>query len=64
MGIILPDEIDKRMEKAKVLEVGDQVENVKKGDTIIFKFFSLDEIKMGKETVYFLSEDNVLGIEK
>lgn len=69
-GIYLPDSHDEKPQKAKVLAVGPdtkkQTAPVKKGDTVIYKKWGGDEIKLsvtGKELVFVKFED-ILAIVK
>ncbi len=71
-GIILPDTVDKeKPEKGKVISVGQGklLDNgsrapmsVKVGDTVLFKKYSPDEIKIEKEEYLIISESDVLAI--
>ena len=71
-GIILPDTVDKeKPEKGEVLAVGPgrMLENgqraqmtVKVGDTILFKKYSPDEIKVDKQDLLIIAESDILAI--
>ena len=71
-GIVLPDTAGKeKPQKGKVIAVGTgkktpQGENismtVKVGDTVIFRKYGPDEIKVDGKDVLILSEADVLGI--
>jgi chaperonin GroES len=71
-GIILPDTVDKeKPEQGKVVAVGPGklLDNgsraqmsVKVGDTILFKKYSPDEIKIDKKDYLVLSESDILAI--
>ncbi len=71
-GIILPDTVDKeKPEKGEVLAVGPgrMLENgqraqmtVKAGDTILFKKYSPDEIKVDKQDLLIIAESDILAI--
>ncbi len=71
-GIILPDTVDKeKPEKGKVISLGQGklLDNgtrapmsVKVGDTVLFKKYSPDEIKIEKEEYLIISESDVLAI--
>jgi chaperonin GroES len=73
-GIILPDTADKeRPERGEIIAVGPGklLENgsraalsVKVGDTVVFKKYSPDEIKLGKEEYLVIREDDILAIVK
>jgi chaperonin GroES len=61
-GLIIPDSQEKRLEKAKVVAVGKEIEQVKKGDTILFKQFSTDTIEVDSKEFSFIKEEDVLAI--
>jgi chaperonin GroES len=73
-GIILPETADKeKPEKGEVIAVGPGklLENgnraalsVKIGDVVVFKKYSPDEVKVGKEEYLVIREDDVLAIVK
>lgn len=73
-GIILPETADKeKPEQGEVIAVGPGklLENgsrasmsVKVGDTVVFKKYSPDEVKLGKEEYLVISESDVLAIVK
>lgn len=56
------DDNESTIEKATVLEVGDMVELVKKGDVIAFKKYNLDIIEIDNKKYYLIPEDDVKGI--
>lgn len=64
-GIILNENSDKKLEKAIVLEVGEDVVKLKKGDTILFKAYSADTIKLDPlkdEELSFIKEEDALAV--
>ncbi len=71
-GIVLPDTVDKeRPEKGEVIAVGEgkPLDNgqrmpmsVKIGDTVMFKKYSPDEIKIDDEEYLVISEGDILAI--
>lgn len=71
-GIILPDTMDKeKPEKGTVVATGPGklTENgsrgamsVKAGDTVVFKKYSPDEVKIDKEEFLVISESDILAI--
>lgn len=73
-GIILPETADKeRPERGEVIAVGPgkMLENgsrrapsVNIGDTVVFKKYSPDEVKVGKEEYLVIREDDILAIVK
>lgn len=73
-GIILPETADKEKPErgeviavgpGKLLESGSRAEPaVKVGDTVVFKKYSPDEIKLGKEEYLVIREEDILAIVK
>jgi len=73
-GILLPETADKeKPEQGEVIAVGPGklLENgaratmsVKVGDKVVFKKYSPDEVKLGKEEYLVISESDVLAILK
>jgi chaperonin GroES len=71
-GIVLPDTIDKdRPEQGSVVAIGDgkimedgkrAPMTVKVGDTVMFKKYSPDEIKIDGEDFLIVSENEILAI--
>jgi len=71
-GIVLPETVDKeKPEKGEVMEVGpgkllDNGErssmSLQKGDKVIFKKYSPDEITIDNEEYLVLREDDVLAV--
>ncbi len=71
-GIVLPDTVDKdKPEQGEVIAIGEGklLENgsrlpmsVKVGDTVMFKKYSPDEIKIDGEDLLVITESDVLGI--
>jgi len=73
-GIILPETADKeKPEKGEVIAVGPgkllengsrAILSVKVGDTVVFKKYSPDEVKVGKEEYLVIREEDILAIVK
>ena len=73
-GIILPDTVDKeKPEEGEVLAVGPGklLENgqrapmsVKPGEKVVFKGYSLEEIKIGEENFLSIPESSIIAIIK
>lgn len=71
-GIVLPDTAEKeKPEKGEVIAVGPGklLENgqraamsVKVGDKVIFKKYSPDEVKIGKEEFLVIDEGDIIGV--
>ncbi len=60
-GIIIPDTAKEKPQQATVVEVGDDVELVKKGDVIVFEKYAGNEIKIDDKKYVILKEDEILG---
>jgi chaperonin GroES len=70
-GIIIPESIDKeKPAKGEVVAVGQgkydngtlQPMQVKVGDTVLFSKYGYDEVKVGDQAYYILSESSVLAV--
>lgn len=71
-GIVLPDTVDKeRPEKGEVVAVGPgkildngqtAAMSVKKGDVVMFKKYSPDELKIDNQEYLVISENDILAI--
>lgn len=61
-GLIIPDATEKRLEKGKVVNIGSEVNEVKKGDTVIFKQFSADTVELEGKEYSFIKEEDILAI--
>ena len=73
-GIIIPDTARKeKPERGEVVAVGEGKRSdkgdvipvrVKVGDTIVFSKYGYDEVRVGEEEYYMVSESNILAIIK
>lgn len=71
-GIILPDTVDKeRPEQGEVIAVGPgrlldtgarATLDVKVGDTIVFKKYAPDEVKIGDDEYLVVSESDIMAV--
>lgn len=71
-GIVLPDTVDKeKPQKGKIIALGsgklnDKGEkipfNVKKGDVVLFKKYSPDEVEVDGQEYLIMDEDDILAI--
>ena len=71
-GIVLPDTADKeKPEQGEVMAIGNgkRLENgeivpmsIKVGDKVVFRKYSADEVKIGKEEILVVSESDIVGI--
>ncbi len=60
-GLIIPDTAKEKPQQAKVVEVGDDVELVSKGDLVVFEKYAGNEIKIDDKNYVILKEDEILG---
>ncbi len=60
-GIIIPDTAKEKPQQANVVEIGDDVELVKKGDRILFEKYAGNEIKIDDKKYVVLKQDEILG---
>jgi len=63
-AISMVDESEAQIEKATVLDIGDEVTLVKKGDIILYKKYNLDQFEIDGITYYMIPEDDVKAICK
>jgi chaperonin GroES len=63
-GIYLPENVQEKPKTAKVLAVGSEVKMVKTGEDIVFKSYTITEVKMAKENYIILKEEDVLATVK
>ncbi|AQW86143.1 10 kD chaperonin (cpn10) [Campylobacter pinnipediorum subsp. caledonicus] len=63
-GIIIPDNAKEKPLNGKVLAIGNEIENIKVEDNIVFAKYSGTEITLDSKTYLVLNLDDVLGIIK
>jgi len=63
-GIYLPDSAKEKPQQGKVVAVGPDVENVKKGNTVLIPKYGGTEVTIDGVDHQIYSEDSVLGILK
>ena len=63
-GLYLPEKAAEKPKTAKVLAVGPDVKQVKKGDRIVYKSYSPTEVKVGQEEFILVKEEDVLATVK
>lgn len=57
-------EEEKLLEKATVISIGSEVQELKEGDIILYKEYDKDEIELSEEESYcFIREDAVIAKE-
>ncbi|TLT08491.1 co-chaperone GroES [Aliarcobacter thereius] len=61
-GIIIPDNAKEKPASAKALAIGNKVEDIKVGDTIIFEQYRGTEIKIDGNDYLVLNVENILGV--
>ncbi|MFX4253356.1 co-chaperone GroES, partial [Aliarcobacter butzleri] len=59
--IYIPDNAKEKPQTAKVVAIGNKVEDVKVGDTIVFEQYSGTEFKLEGEEYLILNIENVIG---
>lgn len=63
-GIILSEKINDEKNVALVLDVGDEVREIKKNDKVIFETYKTKQITFNNIEYQILSEDDVLAVIK
>lgn len=61
-GIVLPDTAKEKPEQGEVIEIGKEVNEVKKGDKVIFSKYSPTEIKVDSSEYLVIKEEEVLAV--
>jgi len=61
-GIIIPDNAKEKPQTAKVVAIGDKVEDIRVGDTIMFEQYRGTELKLEEQEYLILNIENVIGI--
>jgi len=61
-GIIIPDNAKEKPQTAKVVAIGDKVEDVRVGDTVMFEQYRGTELKLEEQEYLILNIENVIGI--
>lgn len=63
-GFILPEGAQEKPKMAKVLAVGEKVEEVKKGDIVLYKSYGPDDVKIDNKEYMIAKEEDILAIVK
>jgi len=63
-GLYLPDKAAEKPKEAKVLKVGKDVKNVKAGDRIVYKSYSVSEVKLDDKEYVLVKEEDILATVK
>ena len=61
-GIYIPDNAKEKPQTAEVVAVGNKVEDVKVGDTIVFEQYRGTEFKLDGQEYLILNIENVIGV--
>lgn len=61
-GIFLTQQALEKPRTATVKAVGQAVSEIKPGDRIVYKSYSIHEVKIDKETYIMIAEDDVIGV--
>lgn len=63
-GLYLPADAKEKPQMAKVVAVGKDVKEVKKGDTVLHGQYSSNEVKVDGKDYVVLKEEDVLAVVK
>jgi chaperonin GroES len=63
-GIVLPDSAKEKPKMAKVLAVGKEVKEVKAGDTVLYKSYGPDDVKVDGKEYLIAKEEDLLAVVK
>ncbi len=63
-GIVLPDSAKEKPKMAKVLAVGKEVKEVKAGDTVLYKSYGPDDVKVDGKDYLIGKEEDLLAVVK
>ncbi len=64
-GIVLPDTADKeKPEQGKVIAIGENVKEVKKGDIVLFTKYGPNEVKIKNKEYLIAKQEDILAIIK
>lgn len=61
-GIVLPDTAEKKTQMGEVQEVGPDAKAVKKGQTIVYKEWGPQKIKLGQVEWLLIKEEDAMAI--
>lgn len=61
-GIYIPDNAKEKPQTAQVVAIGNKVEDVKVGDTIVFEQYRGTEIKLEGKDYLVLNVENIIGV--
>jgi chaperonin GroES len=61
-GIVIPDTAKEKPQEGKIVSVGPEVKEVKKGDTVIFKKWGGTEVDIEGKEYLLVKEEDVLAV--
>ncbi|MBZ7987610.1 co-chaperone GroES [Campylobacter canadensis] len=61
-GIIIPDNAKEKPQQGEVIAVASEIQDIKKGDKVVFGKYAGSEIKLENENYLILSYEDILGI--
>ncbi len=63
-GLYLPGGAQEKPKTAKIVAVGPKANSVKVGERIIYKSYSMTEVKVGKDDYILIKEEDILATVK
>lgn len=63
-GLVLPDTAKEKPEQGEVIEVGKEVKEVKKGETVLFSKYAPTEVKVEGKEYLIVKEEDILAVVK
>lgn len=63
-GFILPESAQEKPKMASVLAVGSEVKEIKAGDTVLYKSYGPDDVKVDNKDYMIAKEEDILAIIK
>jgi chaperonin GroES len=63
-GLFLTQNSQEKPKTAKVLAIGKDVKQVKVGDRVVYKSYSTNDIKVGKDEYVLVKEEDILATVK
>jgi chaperonin GroES len=61
-GLYVPDTAKEKPQEGKVMAVGSEVKEVKKGDVVMFEKYSGAKVKVGDDEQLVIKEEDILAI--
>lgn len=64
LGLILPEDTDNNLDRGKVVALAEDVDPmIKEGSTVFFVKSSFNRIELEGKEFYYLSEEDIMGLE-